>query len=413
MNLLSQIEKFIQRESLLTQGSRVIVGLSGGADSVSLLSILTSLGYECIAVHCHFGLRGEEADHDAAHSESIASGLGIPFKLVKFNTQDYAKKHRLSIEMACRELRYHEFERLRQELDAEAIAVGHHREDNVETMLLNLLRGCGIHGVRGMLPSRDHIVRPLLETPRAELISYLEENNLDYVIDSSNLENDFKRNRLRNIIIPAILDAFPDALTSLSVSIKNLRECDELYSSLLPPRSDSLKGVSSTLLHEWLAPFGFNSAQCRDILSAETGAAFHSKTHYLTICSGNRYELGEISEINTRPKLKVETYPALKPFNPKNGHLYLDADALPHDMTFELTLWSEGDRMRPFGMNGYRMVADVMNDCGISATARRSTWLLRLGNDILWIVGHRASALYPITDKTENITEISIDHENI
>lgn len=413
MNLRERIAEFIDAESLLQRGSRVVVGLSGGADSVALLALLRSLGYECTAVHCNFGLRGDEADRDARHAETIASKLGARFILVKFNTKEYAREHNQSIEMACRELRYNEFERIRRETASEAVAVGHHREDNIETMFLNLLRGSGLHGIKGMLPRRGNIIRPLLETPRQDILEYLQRENLAYIVDSSNLENDYKRNRLRNVIIPTIIGEFPDALTTLNRSLRNLRDCDSLYLEMLPERADSLEGVVPTLLHEWIAPYGFNSSQCEKIITSESGAEFYSATHVLTVCPGRKYELCEINTKIPQPKLIVKTYPATDALKPQRGHVYFDAETLGAVDELTLELWHEGDRMRPFGMNGYRMVSDVMADCGISATERRKTWLLKRGDEVLWIVGHRASAHFPITNKTKNITEISIDHENI
>lgn len=413
MRLTERISAFINAESLLTRGSRVIVGLSGGADSVALLSLLDSLGYECIAVHCHFGLRGAEADRDATHAERIALKLRVRFSLVRFDTRTYMRRHNLSAEMACRELRYNEFERIRIQHRAEAIAVGHHCEDNIETMFLNLLRGSGLHGIKGMLPKRDNIIRPLLEVSRRDITEYLAEQKLPYVTDSSNLENDFKRNKLRNIVIPTILEAFPDAMKTLGRTLRDLRDSDTLYRSMLPERSDSLRGVGATLLHEWLEPFGFNSTQCHKILQSNPGAEFRSPTHSLTLCVGGRYELHRLDEQAVRPRLAYRTISATGAFKPQRGKLYVDAKDISSTDEFELRLWRRGDRMRPFGMNGYRLVSDVMNDCGICATERRRTWLLCRNGEVLWIVGHRASNHFKVTEKTTDITEIYIDHENL
>lgn len=407
MSLREQISDFINAESLLSRGSRVIVGLSGGADSVALLSLLADLGFECIAVHCHFGLRGAEADRDAAHSAKIARRLGVRFEKVRFDAKGYAREHKISLEMACRDLRYAEFERLREKYDAEAIAVGHHREDNIETLLLNLLRGSGLHGLKGMLPRRERIVRPLLETPRQDILNYLNRQGLPYIVDSTNLSDDFSRNRLRNSVLPALTEAFPDAPAAIGRALRNLRDCDTLYRSLLPKRTDSLRGVCPTLLHEWLEPFGFNSAQCRAMLKAESGATFRSKTHILTICPQGKYDLREADYKIPEPQLTYRILPAGEPFRPQAGRLYLDAEGLAASDDWEISPWQEGDRMKPFGMEGYRMVSDIMNDLKIPASLRRSTWLLRRNGEVLWIIGHRASAHFPVTETTTKIIEIT------
>lgn len=413
MSILTQIDRFINAESLLKKGSRVVVGLSGGADSVALLSVLTELGYDCLAVHCHFGLRGEEADRDAAHAAVIASKLNAGFTEVRFDTLTYMAEKKVSAEMACRDLRYAEFERIRQEHSAEAIAVGHHIEDNIETMFLNLLRGTGLHGVKAMLPKRGHIIRPLLETSRLELETYLSECGLDYIVDSTNACNDMKRNRLRNIVLPALTEAFPDALDSLTSSLANLRGCDSLYRSLLPPMRDSLDGVSPTLLHEWLEAYGFNSDQCEDMLAARTGAQFESATHVVTICPGNRYELDSKNSSEMQPALGYKVYTKPREFKPERGKIYLDYAAAEGNPKWKVRQWQPGDKMKPFGMKGSRMVADILHESGINAYKRKKMWVLTRNNAILWVINIRASSLFPVTKDTEKIIEIYLTDENI
>ncbi len=412
MTFEQRIARYIASEQLLSPGAKVIVGLSGGADSAALLAVLTALGYRCVAVHCHFGLRGEEADRDLEHSASLARTLGCEFHPVRFNTAQYMADHGVSAEMACRELRYDYFEKLRLENDADAIAVGHHREDNIETFFLNLLRGSGIHGLRGMLPKRGHIIRPFLESSRGEIEEYLHERKIEFVTDSSNLSNDFKRNKLRNRILPLIEAELPGALDAIERSIANLRGNEELYNRLIPPKSESLQNVSPTLLHEWLAPFGFNSDQCRRILTAMPGAEFRSATHRLTICPGNRYVLDELTGNIEKPRLSGGIIQRPPKFTPKRNCVYLDADAIPQQATWELRPWQPGDRMRPFGMKGTKMVADLLAEAGIAASRRPESFVLTLNGEIIWAVGIRASALYPITDKTLNIIEISHETTN-
>ncbi len=412
MTFEQRIARFIASERLLTPGAKVIVGLSGGADSAALLAILTALGYRCVAVHCHFGLRGAEADRDLRHSESLAVRLGCEFRSVKFNTRQYMANHGISAEMACRELRYDYFEKLRQEENAEAIAVGHHRSDNIETFFLNLLRGSGIHGLRGMLPKRDHIIRPLLESSRTEIETYLNQRGIAYITDSSNLSDDFKRNKLRNRIIPLIEAELPGAIDAIERSIANLRGNEELYNRLIPQRSDSLLNVSPTLLHEWLSPLGFNSDQCRRLLTSVPGAEFRSPTQRLTVCSGKRYVLDDLSPKIEKPRLKGRIFKRPEKFRPKPNNIYLDADAIPRNAVWELRPWRPGDRMRPFGMKGTKPVSDLLAAAGIAASRRPESFVLTLNDEIIWAVGVRASALYPVTDKTLNIIELSHETGN-
>lgn len=405
MTLKERTSRFIAAEQLLRPGDAVVVALSGGADSSALLAILCELGYRCVAVHCHFGLRGAEADRDMEHSRKLASRLGAEFREVRFDTQAYMREHGVSAEMACRDLRYDFFEKIRRETQATAIAVGHHREDNVETFFLNLLRGSGIHGLRGMLPRRDHIVRPLLNEPKSELVNYLASRGIDYVEDFTNAENDFKRNRLRNVVLPLLEREFPGASDAIVRSLECLRGNEELYNSLLPPMSDRLEGVSPTLLHEWLAPYGFNSSQCRQMLEAQSGAEFVSPTHKITICPGRKFWVAADATCRVPTLAHRVIQPPVK-FEP--GVLYLDADKAQGE--FQLRRWREGDRMRPFGMKGTKLVSDILAEAGIPASERKNSYVLTFDNNIIWVPGIRASALYPVTDKTTKILEIR--HEN-
>ena len=222
MKLASRIEAYIAREKLLVPGSRVVVGLSGGADSVALLAILARLGYDCVACHCNFMLRGEESVRDRNHAQRIARELHATFVETTFDTTAYAQAQGISIEMAARELRYAWFEQMRIEHQAQAIAVAHHRDDNTETVLLNLTRGTGLAGLTGMSPRNGHIVRPLLCASRDEIVEYLAHEQLDYVTDSTNLSNDYTRNKIRNEIIPLMSGINPSVLESIAATAQRI-----------------------------------------------------------------------------------------------------------------------------------------------------------------------------------------------
>lgn len=402
------ISTFVSSEQLLAPEAKVVVGLSGGADSSALLLVLHELGYDCHAVHCHFGLRGSEADRDLHHSKTLAERLGVKFESVKFDTYGYMQQNGVSIEMACRELRYDYFEKLCSQIGADAIAVGHHKEDNVETVFLNLLRGSGLHGLRGMLPRRGRVIRPLLNVSKSEILDYLQERGVDYVEDTSNSCNDFKRNRLRNVVLPTLEEQFPGAIDAVNESILNLRKNETLYNELIPKRSDNLDGVSETLLLEWLSPYGFNATQCRQILISGSGAQFMSDTHRVTLCKGNRYELDELDEPSDCPRLKHRIYARSQNFKPKSGVLYLDAESVEKSRgIWELRLRRDGDRIKPFGMaQGTKLVNDVLAEAGVSASRRERSYVLTLDGEILWIVDIRTSAHYPVTKSTKNILEI-------
>jgi len=189
--MIDTIRSFIKKESLLSSETPVIVGVSGGLDSMALLDILTLLGYRCVAAHCNFHLRGEESDRDEAFVKRWCKSVDVPFVSIDFDTRLYASDKKISIEMAARELRYNWFEMLRVQYHAETIAVAHHRDDSVETVLLNLIRGTGIRGLTGISPKNNRVVRPLLCLSRQEISQYMAKRGIPYVTDSTNNDDLF------------------------------------------------------------------------------------------------------------------------------------------------------------------------------------------------------------------------------
>ena len=193
MKTTKRVEDFIHKQQLFANDARILVALSGGADSVALLRILLQLGHHCHAIHCNFHLRSEESDRDELFVTELCHSLGVKCEVVHFDTTNYATEHKLSIEMAARELRYQEFERIRQAHHLDVIAVAHHQDDAVETLLLNLLRGAGINGLTGIRAKNGFVVRPLLCLTRDEIISFLDHLSQSYVTDSTNLTDEYAR----------------------------------------------------------------------------------------------------------------------------------------------------------------------------------------------------------------------------
>ena len=296
------VEKFIELNDLLDKQRKLAIALSGGADSVCLLLLLTKLGYQCDAIHCNFHLRGEESQRDESFVRQLCKTFAIPLHIKDFDTHQYAADHKISIEMAAREQRYTYFETLRKELSAQSIAVAHHQDDNVETLLLNLIRGTGLHGLCGIRPRNAHIIRPLLCLSRQEILSYLSEQHQDYIIDSSNLNNEFSRNKIRLNVIPLLQQINPAATQNIITTIENLNEAEKIYNYTLSEYDAHcvstngetlhisiehlLRCISPiSLLHETLSPLGFNRSQAKDILAAihKTGKTFQSPLYTLYV----------------------------------------------------------------------------------------------------------------------------------
>ena len=213
----------IGSHNLIEQGATVIVALSGGADSTAALAVLQMLGYQCVAAHCNFHLRGDESLRDQAAAEAIAGRLGCECRVQHFNVPERCQAAGESVEMACRSLRYEWFERLSRELSA-PVAVAHHREDRVETLLLNLLRGTGLAGLVSMSYRRDYVIRPLLDCSRAQIEDFCREQGLQWVDDSSNVSTVYRRNKLRINVLPQLEHDFPGAVEAITRSMAHLSE---------------------------------------------------------------------------------------------------------------------------------------------------------------------------------------------
>ncbi|MCF0185942.1 MAG: tRNA lysidine(34) synthetase TilS, partial [Bacteroidaceae bacterium] len=228
MKLEKKVANFIKRNQLLDARSTVLVAFSGGADSVALLRILLQLGYDCCVAHCNFKLRGAESDRDESFVRSVCGQLSVPCRVATFDTRNYAQEHKISIEMAARELRYGFFYQLLDELKMDVVAVAHHSSDQAETVLLNLLRGSGLQGLRGMKPQHDRIVRPLLCCSKTEIFQYLEELKQPFVTDSSNLTDEPLRNKIRLHVLPMLEKINPRAETAVCRSASYLSQAEDL-----------------------------------------------------------------------------------------------------------------------------------------------------------------------------------------
>ncbi len=424
----NRVKSFIERDCLIDASMPVLVALSGGADSVSLLRVLHDLGYNCRAAHCNFHLRGEESNRDEMFVTELCQKFGVHLDVKHFDVPAYMSEHGVSMEMACRELRYEWFEELRQEHGCSCIAVAHHNDDNIETFFLNVMRGTGIAGLAGMKPRNGAVVRPLLCVSRAEILDWLAELGQDYVTDSTNLENDAKRNRLRNIVLPALYREFEGAKTALLTTIENMRHCNELYResvgvmrNIVSDREDDslvidLEILNSfdnreMLLYEILKPLGFNHGQCDDMLSSAVGRHFVSATHKATINretievfpqqnrDENVYIVNLESDVEGPIALRVN-HVEKEPFTPAmvdgKRSVAFSCDIMQCSEVL-LRHWREGDRFKPFGMNGSKLVSDLFTDLKLSEKEKNETWLLEADGDIVWVLGYRAAQAYKVS----------------
>ncbi len=413
--------------ALPSKETTLIVALSGGADSVALLAALTALNIKCIAAHCNFHLRGDESNRDELHAYNICQQLNIPIEIKHFNIQEYCASvsRPTSLEMACRDLRYEWFEQLRIQKGAYAVAVAHNSDDNAETMLLNIVRGSGISGLRGMKHFNNrHIIRPMLNCSRVEVEQYLQYRGLPFITDSTNMQNDFYRNRLRNIVLPTLRQCFPNTDKGLQTTLSNLSENEAFYRQAIDEKrqvytlsdgSISLIELSENephaelLLYEWFAPIGVSKTQITDILTHinDSGRRFPTPQGHLLI---HRGKLSHIIDINTsfvfENIFRVEILP-IELFKPeRNPNIaYFDTTVLDGNKWL-LRQWGEGDRLYPFGMHGSRKVSDIFTDAGLSTADKLQVPILEKDGKILWVVGIRTSRHYPVTESSTHFVKL-------
>lgn len=431
-----EIEDFIASHRLLEKGRPVVTALSGGADSVALLSVLSSLGYECVAAHCNFHLRGNESNRDMRFCQDLCNALGVDLYVKDFDVDARRQATGESVEMACRSLRYEWFDSIIDRLRAQAVAVGHHRDDQEETFFLNLLRRSSVHGLGGMRPRNNMVVRPLLCTSRAEILKYLGERGLGYVTDSTNADCDFRRNRLRNIVLPALHNEFPEASDAIIASMAHIADNRDLLDSLVAERASRYtegdviflyKIIESerhprALLYEMLRPMGFNASQAADIIASAgaSGRTFSTDTATVELSRGilvmtkGKPETGACEttvslrrDILTPVHIAVTEHDVAE-FRPERNPsiAYFDSEIASQPLT--LRHWRRGDRIRPYGMDGSRLVSDLFSDAKYSAWQKRKAWLLTSGDTVLWVVGLRQSGSFPITPATRRYLRLEL-----
>jgi tRNA(Ile)-lysidine synthase len=430
--MIEKVRSYIKENRLLKPDDRVIVGLSGGMDSMTLIDVLLSLGYNCMAVHCNFHLRGEESERDAAFVEQWCESAKVGLVSVDFDTYRYAAEHKISIEMAARELRYKWFEDIRKEHHADAIAVAHHRDDLAETVLLNLIRGTGIRGLSGISPKNNSIVRPLLGISRDEIEAYVDERKLPFIFDSSNSDDVFVRNFLRLNVIPLLEKINPSVKNAIYRTAQHVGEARKIYDFYVENQKkaifagnriniDKLKTTLSpaTMLFEILSPFGFNASVIEDIcqcLDSIPGKVFYSNDYRLIKdrkdlildkisdenFSQREYAIDKVSQEITDPiRLKISFLSGNITINKDARFLYADADKLSFPLT--LRKWQPGDWFIPFGMKGRKKLSDFFTDRKFSLPDKENAWVLTSDEDIVWVVGERSDDRFKITESTENV----------
>ncbi len=424
--VLQQVEQTITAHQLLQPSDKVLVALSGGADSVALLLLLRRLCYKVEALHCNFHLRGEESDRDENFVRDLCREQSVTLFVRDFDTLAYAKEQHVSVEMAARDLRYDWFEQMRQERQASCIAVAHHQQDQAETLLLHLLRGSGLRGLAGMHYRRDLIIRPLLDVSREDLVLFLQENGQTWVEDSTNREREALRNRIRLDILPLLREVNPQAVAHLAQTARHVQQALPYYEKGLAAEHGSSwdgwtvghgswqEGTSAdaevtipleaAILHERIRGCGFTQSQERDILQARTGALVTSSTHRL-LRDRHAFVLQAKDVERPLPEVIMEVCPRWDVRTMQKGKAYFDNRLVAHPLTVRPV--RTGDRMVPFGMKGSRLVSDILTDLRLNLFQKERQQLVTDAQGrILCLPGLRSSNLCPVTEATEEVLVI-------
>jgi len=445
MGLLKKFRLYIKEQNLFQPKDRLLIAVSGGIDSVVLCALCKEAGFVFEIAHCNFQLRGTDSQRDEAFVKELAEKYEVPFHLKIFETNEYAKTSKKSIETAARDLRFEWFDELlksSQQIETyklDFLLTGHHADDNIETVTMNFFRGTGIHGLKGILPSNGKIIRPLLFAKRNELETYANQYGLEFVTDHTNLENDYTRNYFRNTILPLVSEKYPEAANNVLKNIQRFRETEILFEQAIEKHKKNLLEYRGnevhipvlkllqtipvvTVFHEIIKEYGFTAHQTDEaiaLLKSETGKYIQSATHrifrnrsWLIISPIQSTEAQHIlikeddlqidfsSGFISIEKKDIESFKISD--NPMIAQLDFSK------MTFPLLLrkWKTGDYFYPLGMQKKKKLGRFLSDQKLSIPQKENVWILEMDLKIIWVVGIRIDNRFKVSDTTQKIYSI-------
>ncbi|MBN1253367.1 MAG: tRNA lysidine(34) synthetase TilS [Bacteroidales bacterium] len=427
----------------MPEKSKILLAVSGGADSVAMLKLFENSKFTIGIAHCNFHLRGEESDLDEKYVKELSETYETEYFRIDFDTKKYSKEKGISIEMAARELRYTWFEKIREENNYDFIATAHHKDDIIETFFINLARGTGIRGLTGINAVNDKIIRPLLFADREEIIEYLKKDGIKFRTDSSNSDVKIMRNKFRHEILPAFREVNTAFSNKILETISYLKQTETVLNQEVSNVIDDvlkthnqiifidikkLQKYSPTklFLYEILKTYSFNNKQVDDIyetLDKNAGKQFFSETHKLikdrenliiekiNTVSENEIIINkddELIQISDNQYIKINIFNKNANYKIKKSKKTATFDF--NKIKYPLTIrnWQKGDYFYPFGMNKKKKLSNFFIDEKISIIEKEKIKILVSEEKIAWIIGYRTDNRFKITEKTKKIIEFDL-----
>jgi tRNA(Ile)-lysidine synthase len=406
-------------------GRPILVAVSAGVDSIVLASLLHDSGYSLHVAHCNYQLRASDSDADESFVQSWCEERNIPFHLKRVQTQKLVQQSNASVQMVARVERYSFFHELLEKYDFRAVALAHHANDRVESLLLNLLRGTGFRGFQGMPSKRDKIIRPLIEFRKEEIRQYAEENGVSFREDHSNQETRYQRNWVRLMLLPMLHAYDSDTFKKLlNLSVRAESEFPN-YEKWMDNETSRIKtdnqisigpllrsSAPFTVLKEILEPLGYNSDlifEVMEILDSTSGAKVESESHRVT---KDRSELiiSPRDRTDGEPKLRFQfiSINQLTSLKTEPNVALIDAGKVKESQ-IKVRKWKNGDRFKPLGMDRWKLLSDFFIDQKLSIPEKEKVCLMTHEDEIVWVIGHRIDNRFKISDNTQKVLKITVD----